>query len=117
MIKISDMDEYLHSDAITSGDVVEITGKARYVSVEESKFGRAYLEIPVKLANGKGKIWTPNKTTLRALAKSFGDDADLWLGKKVRITIHSQNVRGKMTDVLYGEVVIETIQKIQRNLP
>jgi len=103
MVKISDMDEYLKAAHVSDGDVVEIAGKPRLVTADESVFERAYLELPVKLANGKTKIWTPNRTTLRELAKVFGDDADTWVGKRVKITISRQNVRGKMTDVVYGE--------------
>ena len=116
MVKISDMDEYLHADAVENNAVIEITGKGRYINAEESTFGRAYLEIPVKLANGKSKIWTPNKTTLKALAKVFGDDADFWIGKKVQIRISRQNVRGKMIDVLYGEPFTEELQPKQEQL-
>ena len=116
MVKISDMDEYLHADAVEDNAVIEITGKARYVSAEQSTFERAYLELPVKLVNGKNKIWTPNKTTLKALAKVFGDDADFWIGKKVQIRISRQNVRGKMIDVLYGEPFTEELQPKQEQL-
>jgi hypothetical protein len=114
MVKISDLDEYLHAEAVQDGDIIEIVGKGRYVSAEESTFERAYLEISVKLPDGKGKIWTPNKTTLHMLAKAFGDDADLWISKKVMLNISRQNVRGKMIDVIYGEpVVVEEKQTIQ----
>jgi len=114
MVKISDMDEFLHADAVFDGDIIEIVGKGRYVSAEDSTFERPYLEIPVKLPDGKTKTWTPNKTTLHMLAKAFGDDADLWVGKKVKLNISRQNVRGKMIDVLYGESVIaEEKQTVQ----
>jgi hypothetical protein len=114
MVKISDMDEFLHSDAVSNGDVIEIIGKGHYVSAEESAFGRPYLEIQVKLLDGKTKTWTPNKTTLHALAKAFGDDADLWISKKVKLNISRQNVRGEMVDVIYGEpVIVEEEQTIQ----
>ncbi len=111
MVKISDLDEYLHADAVENGDVIEITGKARQISQEESAFERTYLEIPVKLSNGRNKVWTPNKTSLKALAKTLGDDADFWVGKKVKLTVARQNVRGKMMNVLYGEPFAETIPK------
>lgn len=117
LVKISDLDEYLHADAVETGEVIEITRKARYISSEESTFGRAYLEIPVRLANGKSKIWTPNKTTLKRMAKVFGDDADTWIGQKVRLEIVKQNVRGEMRDVIYGKPVTEPDQKqLQPNL-
>ena len=109
MVRISDLDEYLHADAVKDGDIIEITGKARGISQEESAFGRPYIEVPVKLPDGKNKVWTPNKTSLKALAKVFGDDADLWVGLKVKLAVTRQNVRGEMKDVLYGEPFQETI--------
>jgi hypothetical protein len=103
MVKISDMDNYLHADAVEDGDVIEIVGKPHYVSADESTFDRAYLEIIVKLPNGRQKTWTPNKTTLKKLAATFGDDADLWNGKRVQLKVLEQNVRGEMKGVIYGE--------------
>lgn len=110
VVKISDLDEYLHADAIKEGDAIEIAGKARYVSSEEAAFGRPYLEMPVKLMNGKSRIWTPNKTTLKRLAKAYGDDTDSWVGKRVKLTITKQNVRGEMRNVIYGQPQIEPVQ-------
>jgi len=115
MVKISEMDEFLHADAVEDGEIVEITGKARRISAEESAFDRAYLELPVKLASGQPKIWTPNKTSLKLLAKAFGDDADFWVGKKVKLMISHQNVRGEMKDVIYGEPTTRKTEQ-QRNL-
>jgi hypothetical protein len=97
------MDEYLHAEHVKTGDLIKITGKARLISAEDSNFERSYLEIPVQLPNGKSKIWTPNKTTLRSLAKGFGDDADKWVGKYAKAAITKQNVRGEMKLVLYAE--------------
>jgi hypothetical protein len=87
MVKVSDLDEYLHAEAVESGAIIEIVGKPRYISVDESAFGRAYLEIDVKLPSGQMKTWTPNKTTLKKLAEVFGDDADQWTGKLVKLTV------------------------------
>jgi hypothetical protein len=105
MVRISDLDEYLHAEAVQDGDIIEIVGKAHYVGADESTFGKAYLEIIVKLPSGKEKTWTPNRTTLKKLASTFGDDADLWSGKHVKLSIQEQNVRGEMRGVIYGEPV------------
>jgi len=110
------MDEYLHADAVENGDIIKITGKARYVSAEEATFGRSYLEIAVKLPNGKTKIWTPNKTTLKKLAKIFGDDSDTWIGKRVKLSVAKQNVHGEMRDVLYGEAVEQVTPTQEKTL-
>lgn len=110
MVKISDMEDYLHAYAIENGEVIEITGKPNYISSEDAAYGRPYLEIPVKLADGKTKIWTPNKTTLKRLAKAYGDEADEWIGKKVQLEIVKMNVRGEMRDVIYGQAVLANPQ-------
>lgn len=111
MVRISDLDEYLRAHAIENGAMIEITGRARYVSSEEAAFGRPYLEIRVKLPNGKSRIWTPNRTTLKKLAKVFGDDSDTWVGKRVKLSIVTQNVRGEMREIIYGDAVVEPIQR------
>lgn len=108
MVKVSDLDDYLHAEAVENNAVIEIVGKPRYVSADESTFGKAYLEVDVKLPNGQAKTWTPNKTTLKKLAEAFGDDADLWSGKRVRLTVTQQNVRGEMRGIIWGEPTKDT---------
>ena len=108
MVRVSDLDEYLHGENVSDGDVVEILGKPRYVDSEESTLGKAYLEVVVKLPNGKTKTFVPNKTTLKACAPDFGDDTDLWIGKKIVLHPQKQNVRGQQKTVIYGEPYVET---------
>lgn len=103
MVKVSDLDEYLHAEAVENGSVIEIIGKPRYVSAEESTFGKAYLEVDVKLPSGETKTWTPNRTTLKELAKTWGDDTDVWTARRVKLNITQQNVRGEMRAIIYGE--------------
>jgi len=105
--RISQLDDFLHADAIKDGDVITIVGKATLIDAETSVFECAYLEIPVKLPNGEIKTWTPNKTSLKNIAKLFGDDTDLWISKQVKLEVTKQNVRGEMKNVLYGYPVIE----------
>ena len=107
MVKVSDMDEYLHGENVRDGDVIQIMGKPRYVGSEESTLGKAYLEIVVKLSNGNVKTYTPNKTTLKACAPVFGDDTDQWIGKKIVLHPQRQNVRGQQKMVIYGEPFVE----------
>jgi hypothetical protein len=118
MVKASELDEFLHAEHVEDGDIIELVGKARRVNAEESVFERTYVEIPVKLPNGQMKTWTPNKTSIRALAKVFGDDMDSWIGKKVQLTISKQNVRGEMKDVLYAQpcLAAEEKKKVQEIL-
>ena len=103
MVKASELDEFLHAEHVEDGDIIEIIGKARRVSAEESVFERTYVEIAVKLPNGQIKTWTPNKTTIRELAKVYGDDMDKWINKKVMLEITKQRVRNEMKNVIYGK--------------
>jgi hypothetical protein len=116
MPRVSDLDEYLHAEVVEDGDVIRIVEKARYVSTEESNFGKPFFEIPVLTAAGEHKTWTPNKTTLKALAKVYGDDTDQWEGKQVKLKKERQNVRGETKDVLYGEAVTAPKEEQQVNL-
>jgi hypothetical protein len=107
MVRVSDFDEYLHGENVKDGDVVQIEGKPRFVDSEESALGKAYLEMIVKLPGGNTKLYTPNKTTLRACAPVFGDDTDAWVGKKIVLHPQKQIVRGQQKIVIYGEPLIE----------
>ena len=68
------------------------------------------------LVNFKGKeiTWTPNKTTLKELKVSWGEETKRWIGKMVDLTSVKQNVRGTMKDVIYGkapkEIVAEKVE-------
>lgn len=111
MTKVSDFfDEYmhttyLHADSVANKDIIEITGKAKYVSAELSNYGKPFFVIPVSTAKGH-KSWIPNKTTLSNLAEAFGDDMDFWVGKKVKLSVVQQEVSGEQRKVIYGEPVI-----------
>jgi hypothetical protein len=116
MPKVSDLDDYLHAEAVKEGDVIKIDGKARLISAEESNFSKPYFEIPILTPDGEHKTWTPNKTTLKALAKVYGDDTDLWQGKLVKLSKARMNIRGEMKDVLFGEAFAEPKAEQQVNL-
>lgn len=68
----------------------------------ESEEGR--YTIHLKLSSGKEKGWGANKTSMRAIMKEYGDESDDWKGKKVKLYLLDQNVRGEMKKVIYGEV-------------
>lgn len=56
--------------------------------------------------SGDIKTWLPNKTSLRAIIEVLGDDSDKWVGRSVRLWTLSQNVKGKLTQVIYGDAAI-----------
>ena len=103
MPRVSQLDEYLHAEAVRDGEIVIIISKPSFINEEQSAFGRAYFEFSVKTEAGEIKTYTPNKTTLKKLATTFGDETDNWTGKKIKLSKSRMNVRGENKEVLFGE--------------
>jgi len=103
MPRISDLDDYLHAEAVQDGEIVTIMTKPTFISEEQSAFDKAYFELSVQIQSGEIKTYTPNKTTLKKLAAKFGDETDTWVNKKIRLSKATMNVRGEMKSVLFGE--------------
>jgi len=61
-----------------------VLGEGKY---EETDYGEK-LRIPVEI-DGKTKIWTPNKDSVRTCRKTWGLDTTLWVGKIAKISIIS----------------------------
>ena len=53
------------------------------------------------------RTWTLNVTTWDRLLDAFSDDEDKWIGKKVRVRVKEENVRGTPRQVLYGEPYVK----------
>jgi len=105
MPKMSEHEEFLSAEMVKNGDSLEIVNEGRFLTAEETGFGRAAFQIEVRLPNGAVKIWTMNKTTRKRLAAAYGDDSVNWIGKKVRTELLKQNVRGEVKTVIYGHPV------------
>lgn len=54
--------------------------------------------------DGDELMWTPNKTSLKAIIAVHGDESDNWIEKSVGIFLVDQNVSGKMKKIAYAEV-------------
>jgi len=109
MVKIR-VSEWLRPSDVREGDIVTIADEGRNRSAEETPFGREVFEIGVKLPSGEVKLWTMNRTTQRRCAEAWGDETRNWIGKKVRIQLREQNVRGIMKTVIYGIPVEEELK-------
>jgi len=59
------------------------------------------LVIGIKLSNEKLTDWIPNNTCLKVLRKKYGNDTNLWTGKKAVFEVVKQNVRGELKDVIF----------------
>ena len=102
---MSDHDEFLNSTMVQEGDVVVLLDEGVFRGPEETGLTRTVFHINVELPDRRTKIWGMNKTTRRKLAKVWGDDSANWVGKRVKITVTTQNVMGEMRDVLWGHPV------------
>lgn len=65
------------------------------------------LYIPLSLSSGEEKDYNCNKTSAKKLMDAWGNDTDNWVDKKIKFVLLSQNVRGTIRDVVYGEPFVE----------
>lgn len=110
MVKIKTSD-WLRPDDVKDGDTVTIIDDGRFRSAGDTPFGREVFEIGVRLPNGEVKIMTMNRTTQRRCAEAWGDETRNWVGKKLKIELKDQNVRGVMKRVIYGVPIKEELPK------
>lgn len=106
MVKVSDITPYVvPNHDVQTGDTVVIMRGIGVREKAETGFDRDTAEIVVKLPNGKEKPLTINRTSQKNIAAVYGDESDDWKGKKARVSISNQNVRGTMRDIIYLEPV------------
>lgn len=79
-------------------------GKASEIPGEGDKPGTPTFEIGVELDDGTKRVWTINKTSQRAIAQSYGFNTAYWIGKHFEAFLSTQNVNGRMKDVIYARV-------------
>ena len=101
MVKIGNS-RWLRPSDVKDGDVVTIVNEGQKRSAEETPFKRAVFEIAVRLPSGEEKILTMNSTTQRRCIEAWGNETRNWIGKRLRIELRDQNVRGVMKKVIYG---------------
>lgn len=57
---------------------------------------------------GEELKWMPNKTALKEIIGAYGDESDLWSGKKIALFLVDQAVKGKMKKVPYCVIPAKT---------
>lgn len=96
-------DPFLKSDYVKDGDLATIVGKPYIQSAEDSTYGKERTIITVKLKRTDGIYrWGLNTTSSDRLVDKYGEDADSWEGKQVKIRKVLDMVRGEEKDVLYA---------------
>lgn len=94
---------YLKPHHVQQNDLLEILEEPYVQSEEESKFGRARGYAVVRLVRtGETYTWGLNGTTWDRLLDSFGEDSALWKGKKVKVKLENQTIRGEDKQIIYG---------------
>jgi len=105
---------YLKPHHVRQDDVVEIVEEPYVRSAEESRFERPRGYAVVRLLRtGELYTWGFNSTTWDRLLDAFGDDSSLWKGKRVKIRLETQTVRGEQKQIIFGVPYNEPQQKLQ----
>lgn len=101
-----DLDLWLTPEDITDEVVVYFNdaGEKSLISKPDPEPDVPVFNISVKMPDTTNKIWTMNKTSQRAVAKTYGTHTPDWIGKPVTVFVTEQNVRGTMKKVIYAKV-------------
>lgn len=108
------LDKYLAGDYISAAEVS--TGdKIKFLNSGEPNEiqNRVVITFKVLTQKKEERKISPNKTSLRTLAKKWGLDTDEWIGKIATIQKNTENVRGEMKEVLY--LLPEGVDKIEKS--
>lgn len=101
-----ELDLWLKPEEVQPESVLKFlnAGENSEIPQGEGKEPTPTFEIGVSLPNGDIRKWTMNKTSQRAVAQAYGTDTNNWVGKSVSVFISTQNVSGKMKQVIYARV-------------
>lgn len=116
MVKLPRMGKppFLKPHHVRQDDLVEIVEEPYVRSAEESRFERPRGYAVVRLLRtGELYTWGFNNTTWDRLIDAFGEDSSLWKGKRVKIRVETQTVRGEQKSVIFGVPYNEPQQKLQ----
>jgi len=63
----------------------DFIGGPRTFTVAGVKVGTAEQKYDISLEEGEGRVWRPPLTMLRLLMAAWGDEADVWVGRRVTL--------------------------------
>lgn len=72
------------SDQWNSDDLV---GGPRTFTIAGVKPGKAEQKYDIDLAEGGGRVWRPPPTVVRLLIAAWGDESDVWIGRRVTLKL------------------------------
>jgi len=101
---------FLMPHHVQQDDLLEIVGEPYVVDAEKSKYGRERGYVVVQLVRtGEMFSYGCNTTSWNRLLDAFGDNGALWLGKKVKIQLENQTIRGEAKTVLFAVPQIQQV--------
>lgn len=108
-----DASEYV-GNFLRAENLMELREDERYATIigdatlnEDTPFGKAILEVEVKLSNGKMKMYGMNKTSCGSLIKAFGVETKSWIGKRIKFVVTQQVVNGQKRDVIFADALVD----------
>jgi hypothetical protein len=90
---------YLKPDRLQDGDLITIKEEP-YIK-EDGKFGPRGYAVSDLDRTGERYTVPFNTTSWDRLVKAFGDDSQVWPGKKVKATLEMQTIRGEQKQVVF----------------
>lgn len=104
--------QWLKPEDIKNEDKLLFTnpGEIKTIPGTDEKKSDPKLEIGVRLVNGKEKVWTMNATSMRAVAKSYGENSDNWVNKTVIVFKTNMMVGKNEKTVIFARVPVVVAQ-------
>jgi len=95
---------FLTPQDVVNDDLLEIVEEPYVKSAEDSKFGRERGYAVVRL-HRTGELFTAgfNATTWDRLIDAYGEDGKLWMGKRFKVVLETQTIRGMQKQVMFGK--------------
>jgi len=95
---------FLTPHQVQNDDLLEVVEEPYVKAAEDSKFGRERGYAAVRLIR-TGELFTAgfNATTWDRLLGAFGEEGKLWVGKRFKVTLETQTIRGMQKLVMFGK--------------
>ena len=99
---------FLTPQQVQNDDLFEIVEEPYVKSAEDSTFGRERGYAVVRLIR-TGELFTAgfNATTWDRLHNAFGEESKLWIGKRFKVMLETQTIRGQQKQVMFGKPYVD----------
>lgn len=101
--------DYLSATEVVNGDRIKFLDTGSQSEIQ----GREVITFKVLTQKKEQKKISPNKTSLKTLAKKWTTDTDEWVGKIATIQKSTINFKGEMIEVIY--LLPEGVTEIEKS--